>query len=334
MVSTLYRPDYMGIEVTQLSNQKVPGNIVYEDIHKNHGYHCFPEEKLSFGFNIRPIYLSMSDNNSGNCLDDYAEFNLCHAVDIKRPLFIDSKKKDVICYSIYYPSSPGNLDAKKAAALGVPRGPEMGKLTRGESVTTPDGKLITPEECMSAETPGGILLVIDCPNEEYLPILQNNLCLKHILLNENVSHIVHLSPLEIIQHQDYINFTTPSKNIIHFFSHSDTSNVPLIYLASSELQKTVRSVLEENTMPNLYETSQKNIQALTLNKKTLTNNLIKKYGKQVVYGEFLSKIVFHPKKKLKIDQSECDAFIVSIQSFIFIIIVLCYFLETIYKVRN
>ena len=45
-------------------------------------------------------------------------------------------------------------------------------------------------------------------------------------------------------------------------------------------------------MPNLYETSQKNIQALILNKKTLTNNLIKKYGKQVVYGEFLSKIVF------------------------------------------
>jgi ribonuclease Z len=44
--------------------------------------------------------------------------------------------------------------AERAAALGVPFGPERGKLVLGEAVTLPDGRVILPEQVLGEEVPG------------------------------------------------------------------------------------------------------------------------------------------------------------------------------------
>ncbi|HYC76377.1 MAG TPA: ribonuclease Z [Planctomycetota bacterium] len=49
---------------------------------------------------------------------------------------------------------PGRFDGEKADALGVPFGPERGRLQRGESVTTPEGRVVTPEELVGPPRKG------------------------------------------------------------------------------------------------------------------------------------------------------------------------------------
>lgn len=55
----------------------------------------------------------------------------------------------MIYYVIYSPNVPGNLDIKKAKELGIPVGPLLGKLSKGESIITPTGRKVNPSECMS-----------------------------------------------------------------------------------------------------------------------------------------------------------------------------------------
>jgi ribonuclease Z len=49
---------------------------------------------------------------------------------------------------------PGRFDVEAADALGVPSGPERGLLQAGESVTTSDERVITPDEVLGPPRPG------------------------------------------------------------------------------------------------------------------------------------------------------------------------------------
>jgi len=49
---------------------------------------------------------------------------------------------------------PGRFDVEAADALGVPSGPERGLLQAGESVTTADERVITPDEVLGPPRPG------------------------------------------------------------------------------------------------------------------------------------------------------------------------------------
>lgn len=49
---------------------------------------------------------------------------------------------------------------EKAEALGIPAGPERGRLVKGEAVTLADGRRIMPEDVLGAEVPGSKLVVI------------------------------------------------------------------------------------------------------------------------------------------------------------------------------
>ncbi|WIA31762.1 hypothetical protein OEZ86_002634 [Tetradesmus obliquus] len=73
-------------------------------------------------------------------------------------------------------SIAGKFNPKKAAELGVPRGPMLGELQRGIAVTIPNGRVIQPHEVMEMPaTPGACLLLVDCPSAAYLPGLQQQL---------------------------------------------------------------------------------------------------------------------------------------------------------------
>ncbi|KAL7284142.1 hypothetical protein ACG7TL_001423 [Trametes sanguinea] len=84
-----------------------------------------------------------------------------------------------LAYLLVGPSVRGKFDAKKAEALGVPRGPIRGKLTKGETITfeVDDGnggktqRTVRPEECVGPPEIAQSVLIVDVPTPAHIPSL-------------------------------------------------------------------------------------------------------------------------------------------------------------------
>jgi ribonuclease Z len=64
-----------------------------------------------------------------------------------------------IGYALVEHPRPGRFDVEQADALGVPPGPERGALQRGDSVTLPDGRTITPDAVLGPARAGRKLVL-------------------------------------------------------------------------------------------------------------------------------------------------------------------------------
>ena len=62
-------------------------------------------------------------------------------------------------WSLIEATRPGRFDVEEANALGIPDGPERGALQRGDQVTLPDGRTVTPEQVLGAPRPGRKLVL-------------------------------------------------------------------------------------------------------------------------------------------------------------------------------
>ncbi len=75
-------------------------------------------------------------------------------------------------YALVEEPRPGRFDGEAADALGVPHGPERGALQRGESVTLPDGRVLTPDVLVGEARPGRrIVLPADTAPVETVRVL-------------------------------------------------------------------------------------------------------------------------------------------------------------------
>jgi ribonuclease Z len=61
-------------------------------------------------------------------------------------------------YALAEDARPGRFDVAAADAAGVPAGPERGALQRGEAVTLPGGRTLTPAEVLGPARPGRTVL--------------------------------------------------------------------------------------------------------------------------------------------------------------------------------
>lgn len=61
---------------------------------------------------------------------------------------------DDLALALQEPDRPGFFDKPKALALGIPEGPLFGRLQRGETVTTKDGRTFTPDQVLGPPRPG------------------------------------------------------------------------------------------------------------------------------------------------------------------------------------
>ncbi len=62
-------------------------------------------------------------------------------------------------WSLIEATRPGRFDVDRADALGIPNGPERGALQRGEHVTLPEGRTVTPDEVLGPPRPGRKLVI-------------------------------------------------------------------------------------------------------------------------------------------------------------------------------
>ena len=61
---------------------------------------------------------------------------------------------EVASYDVKLAGIPGKFDMQAAVKLGVPNGPQRGRLVRGESITLDDGSVVSPEMCVGPESTG------------------------------------------------------------------------------------------------------------------------------------------------------------------------------------
>lgn len=61
-----------------------------------------------------------------------------------------------VSYLVVGPATRGKFDAATATKLGIVKGPDRGRLTRGESVTLADGRVVTPDMCIGPSVPPSV----------------------------------------------------------------------------------------------------------------------------------------------------------------------------------
>jgi len=62
-------------------------------------------------------------------------------------------------WSLIEATRPGRFDVEAADALGVPSGPARGALQRGESVTLPDGRVVSADQVLGPPRPGRKIVI-------------------------------------------------------------------------------------------------------------------------------------------------------------------------------
>ncbi|XP_014237206.1 ribonuclease Z, mitochondrial-like [Trichogramma pretiosum] len=103
----------------------------------------------------------------------------------------------------------GSLNKEKCDAKGVPSGPILGKLKKGEDVTLPDGTIVRSIDVVSPSEPGPLFIVTECPNENWIDnFVQNSAFFKYQQATaskkeEVASYVIHFSPNSVINHPKY-----------------------------------------------------------------------------------------------------------------------------------
>lgn len=136
-----------------------------------------------------------------------------------------SKRRRIVCSTAAFVCKlsdvRGKFDVVKAKALGIPPGPIYKKLTAGESVTTPTGRVVQAHEVLGPNKIGPTMIVVECPHETYIDSIVSSPGLSSTELsaaNQNVAMIVHMSPPDVINHKQYRkwaeSFSASTKHLI------------------------------------------------------------------------------------------------------------------------
>ena len=104
----------------------------------------------------------------------------------------------------------GKFNLERAKELGLKPGPIYKKLVEGESVTTPDGRVIHPSDVIGAKQIGPTFIVVECPNRHYIPSVVSHSKLQKdyfTSIGQEVVLIVHLSPIDVLQDDSYCQWS-------------------------------------------------------------------------------------------------------------------------------
>lgn len=132
-----------------------------------------------------------------------------------------------VSYICHVPDTPGKFLVSKAVELGIPAGPLRGRLARGETITTPAGRVVRSEECMSPALPGPVFIIAACPDEAHLagfttakafePYYTKNNANENDVedLSKRVTCIVHFSPKHVVELEEYRKWAARFRNEVH-----------------------------------------------------------------------------------------------------------------------
>ncbi|KAF8506255.1 beta-lactamase-like protein [Gautieria morchelliformis] len=90
---------------------------------------------------------------------------------LNKPLPRLTRKQYTLSYIVVGARGRGKFDTVKAQALGLKNGPLRGRLAKGETIVTAEGKTITPDMVLGPAPQPDAMIFIDCPSTEYIPSL-------------------------------------------------------------------------------------------------------------------------------------------------------------------
>lgn len=76
-----------------------------------------------------------------------------------------------LSYVVQTQEQRGKFMVQKAKDLKVPKGPMYSELSKGQSVTLADGRIITPDQVLEPGKPGGGVAIVDLPSRDYVASL-------------------------------------------------------------------------------------------------------------------------------------------------------------------
>lgn len=175
------------------------------------------------------------------------------------PLASDADVATDMVYILRTPDVRGKFDVKTATALGVPNGPERGKLTRGESIevndpSAPGGKrTITPEQCLVGGGPGGTIIIVNCSQDNLPRLLASTAFDEYRQTGDGetktqVHTVVHAAPRSVWEDAGYQAWVASfGPNTEHLYADEQGTNE--IFFRSSAWNATQLNLLDPTIFP-------------------------------------------------------------------------------------
>ncbi|KAI0236499.1 hypothetical protein L0F63_002988 [Massospora cicadina] len=142
----------------------------------------------------------------------------------------------------------GKFDPVAAKALGLNPGPIYAELKRGNTVTTPEGVVIRPEQCVGPSKKGPIFMVLDCPGVQYIPGLVGHPKFQAYRAGQEhvVGTIVHNVGESVVLNADYLEFMKSfGPSTVHIVCGPDVCPATLNFLRSAQSLLALSSLDDE-----------------------------------------------------------------------------------------
>ncbi|KAF2119869.1 hypothetical protein BDV96DRAFT_628485 [Lophiotrema nucula] len=117
----------------------------------------------------------------------------------------------------------GKLDIDRARELKVKRGPDLGRLAKGESVQSETGETITPDMVLGPDRPAQAAAILDVPSIDYLESLLDQEELSSPQLLEGIRLFVWILGPGVSGHPILVDFMRKLDTVQHVVSSPDHS---------------------------------------------------------------------------------------------------------------
>lgn len=211
-------------------------------------------------------------------------------------------QRSAISYICQTADIPGKFDAKKARALGINPGPQYGMLTRGMSVTTEDGRTVTPDMVISPSKPGPIIILVHCPSMDFINQMTEHPHWHPYFPRPDKKHfavncVIHSAPAEVVETDQYMQFMERfGSDCQHIVVNKKSCPSRVIFQSSVALHCKLNAIDDKVfPLPHFDTPLTHNVPSAPLmNKKKI----------KIVAGDNLLKFQLSPIKLLGLDKSE------------------------------
>nr|XP_045597729.1 ribonuclease Z, mitochondrial-like isoform X1 [Procambarus clarkii] len=113
-----------------------------------------------------------------------------------------------VAYICRPPPKAGALKLEKCVKAGVPAGPLLGELKRGQDVTLPNGNVVRAADVTEPDDPGPVFIVMEAPTIGYLDALLESSAFTQYQSSAKCEGdlaevVVHFTPAEVMAHPQY-----------------------------------------------------------------------------------------------------------------------------------
>ncbi|KAI9143729.1 beta-lactamase-like protein [Paraphysoderma sedebokerense] len=218
---------------------------------------------------------------------------------VRNPMSIPPgiSSKTAICYICKGPEVPGKFNPKAAMALGVKRGPDFGRLTKGISITTESGTVVHPQQVMAATKPSSDFIILDVPSPSYIPSLLSASQIKPYLDSatsefNQLKCVIHLGDSSVLESTNYKKFLNEfNKNVYHFVLSRDYAKDGAAFQSSAVAQAKLK-LLDESVFPGLIV---EHSSLTPVHLRSSTNETSVGYQSRKIVPKPLQTLIFEPK---------------------------------------